>query len=130
MIHRFFKQLTPVLVAAALAAPGQAQTVHVQQGQDWSSSHVGPMHAAMVWNRLGRPTAIPMHWGTFRLSWERYLTPPRMLRGLLECAGAEGFFHPLRHGQSIEVPQVRAVPPLDEERLQRCARTPAIRALE
>lgn len=101
-----------------------------EREQEWSGSHVGPMHAAMVWNRLGRPTAIGMHWGTFRLSWEGYMTPVRMLDMLLDCAGGEGFFRPLRHGQPIEVPPVGSVPALDEERLRRCARTEEVLALE
>lgn len=101
-----------------------------ERGQQWSGSHIGPMHAAMVWNRLGRPAAIPIHWGTFRLSWERYLTPPRMLTMLLDCAGAKGEFGPVRQGQAITVPPLHEVPPLDEDRLRACSRTDAVRALE
>ncbi|MFN2258484.1 MAG: MBL fold metallo-hydrolase, partial [Parasphingopyxis sp.] len=99
-----------------------------ERTQEWSGSHIGPLHAAMVWNRLGRPTAVGMHWGTFRLSWEGYMTPVRMLDMLLDCAGAEGFFRPLRHGQSIEVPPLGAVPELDEVRLRRCSRTDEVLA--
>src|SRR3546814_4497684 len=31
--------------------------------------------------------AIPIHWGTFRLSYEAYDTPPRMLDLFVRCAG-------------------------------------------
>lgn len=99
-------------------------------GQLWSDSHIGPYDAARVWNRLGRPAAIGIHWGTFRLSWESYATPPRMLDALLDCAGrTETPFAAVRHGRSIEVPPLRPSPPLDEDRLGACLDEPAVTTL-
>lgn len=102
-----------------------------QRGQDWSGSHIGPMHAIRVWNRLGRPVSIGIHWGTFRLSREGYWTPARMLEMLQDCAGVEdGFFRAVRHGQRFDIPRVRATPAVDEARVERCAAEPEIRALD
>ena len=101
-----------------------------QPGQDWSGNHIGPMHAIQVWNRLGRPFSIAMHWGTFRLSWEAMWTPARMLHMLQQCAGIEdGFFRAVRHGQRFDVPPILAVSEIDEARVEECAQDPAIRAL-
>lgn len=102
-----------------------------QQGQDWSGSHIGPMHAIQVWNRLGRPVSIGIHWGTFRLSWEGYWTPARMLEMLQDCAEIEdGFFRAVRHGQRFDVPPVRMTAEVDEARVESCAAEPEIRALD
>jgi len=56
-------------------------------GQMWSGSHIGPKHAVEVFERLGATTGLPIHWGTFRLSWEAYDTPPKMLALEAQCAG-------------------------------------------
>jgi len=77
------------------------------EGQIASGSHIGPGQAVRVWSGLERPFAIPIHWGTFRLSWEGYDTPPKMLRAMLHCAGGD----PARFAAAgIGVPV--AVPPL------------------
>ena len=55
-------------------------------GQMGTGSHIGPPEAVKVWNRLGRPQALGIHWGTFQLSSEAYDTPPRMLDFLMRCA--------------------------------------------
>ena len=60
-----------------------------EDGQMGSGSHIGPDGAIRVWDGLGRPQAIPIHWGTFRLSWEGYRTPPEMLKAMLGCAGSD-----------------------------------------
>jgi len=59
-------------------------------GQMWSGSHIGPKHAVEVFERLGATTGLPIHWGTFRLSWEAYDTPPKMLALEAQCAGLPG----------------------------------------
>lgn len=83
-----------------------------EAGQMASGSHIGPDGAIRVWNGLGRPRAIPIHWGTFRLSWEGYDTPPRMLGAMLGCAGADARrFAPAAIGESIAVAPLGAVPP-------------------
>ena len=80
-------------------------------GQMESDSHIGPERAVQIFERLGASTAIPIHWGTFRLSYEKWDTPPRMLEQYLRCAGIERKrFAPLRIGQTIMVPGYSEVP--------------------
>ncbi|RYE04354.1 MAG: Zn-dependent hydrolase [Sphingomonadales bacterium] len=77
-----------------------------------SGSHVGPRDAIRVWDGLGRPFAVPIHWGTFRLSWEAYDTPPMMLRAMQGCAKADpARFAARRIGAPFEVPPLGAAPP-------------------
>ena len=86
-------------------------------GQMASGAHIGPLHAVSVFDRLGAQTAIPIHWGTFRLSYEAYRTPPRLLAAAMRCAGiADRRFAPVRIGRPV------AIPPLT-------GATPAVRAL-
>lgn len=74
-------------------------------GQMQSDSHIGPHQAVEAFRRLRASTAIPIHWGTFRLSYEKWDTPPRMLDLILQCEGiARTHFAPLRFGQQIMVP--------------------------
>lgn len=80
-------------------------------GQMESNSHIGPERAVSVFEKLKASTAIPIHWGTFRLSYEQWSTPPRLLEIYLRCAGIErSRFAPLRIGQHIQVPAYSAVP--------------------
>lgn len=80
-------------------------------GQMQSDSHVGPEQAVQIFEKLKASTAIPIHWGTFRLSYEKWDTPPKMLELQLRCAGIERRrFAPLRVGQSILVPGWSPVP--------------------
>lgn len=96
------------------------------KGQMASDAHIGPQQAVEVFKRLGASTAIPIHWGTFRLSYEQWNTPPRMLNLFLACEGIERQrFAPLRIGQSLMVPGYSAVP----RGKGRCDRR-AIKALE
>lgn len=102
-----------------------------QPGQMASGSHIGPRDALRVWSGLGRPFAIPIHWGTFRLSYEGYETPPRMLRGMLRCAGSDpARFSAITIGQSVEVPPLAAPPPApDMAGVERCERAGSFEAL-
>ena len=89
-----------------------------------SDAHVGPIQAVEMFKRLGASTAIPIHWGTFRLSYEQWDTPPRMLELALRCEGiARKRFAPLRIGQSLQVPGVspveRVTPTCDERAIRR-----------
>ena len=100
-------------------------------GQMASASHIGPLDAVEVFRRLGAARAIPIHWGTFRLSYEGYDTPPRLLAAAERCAGLTGFA-PV----AIGVPQAVApyaapakVAQVPRETLLRCLDTPAIHAL-
>ncbi|MGE4324238.1 MAG: MBL fold metallo-hydrolase [Sphingobium sp.] len=80
-------------------------------GQMESDAHIGPDGAVKVFEGLNASTAIPVHWGTFRLSYEKWDTPPRMLDMLLRCEGIDrDRFAPLRIGQAITVPAYSAVP--------------------
>ncbi|WP_445326649.1 MBL fold metallo-hydrolase [Sphingobium sp. AN641] len=80
-------------------------------GQMQSDAHIGPEQAVEVFQRLRASTAIPIHWGTFRLSYEQRDTPPRMLEAYLRCAGIpRPRFASLRIGQQIMVPTYSAVP--------------------
>ncbi|MEP9359441.1 MBL fold metallo-hydrolase [Sphingomonas sp. KR3-1] len=82
------------------------------EGQLAGASHIGPQGAIRVWDGLGRPFALPVHWGTFRLSREGYATPPQMLRGMLRCAGEDpARFAARRIGAGFDVPALGAVPP-------------------
>ena len=96
-----------------------------------TGSHIGPREAIRVWDRLGRPMAMPIHWGTFKLSAEARETPPAMLELLMRCVGEPvDRFARRAIGRPFDVPPLSvAPPPLDEARLAACARTPAVRAL-
>jgi L-ascorbate metabolism protein UlaG (beta-lactamase superfamily) len=100
-----------------------------QPGQMGTASHVGPIDAVKVFEGLRASRAVPIHWGTFRLSYEAYDTPPRMLNEAMRCTGHDPRrFAPVRIGQTVEVPRFSAQPrpkPLGPE----CLNGPAIRSL-
>lgn len=102
-----------------------------QPGEMATGSHIGPREAVRVWDRLGRPAAMPIHWGTFKLSAEARETPPAMLDLLMRCSGESADRFARREiGRPFDIPPLSAAPPpLDEARLAACARTPAVRAL-
>jgi L-ascorbate metabolism protein UlaG (beta-lactamase superfamily) len=80
-----------------------------EEGQMASGSHIGPRDALRVWDGLGRPFALPIHWGTFRLSREGYATPPQMLRAVQVCAGSDpARFAPAAIGVPFDVPALGA----------------------
>lgn len=99
-----------------------------QEGQMDTASHIGPGDAIKLWNRMGRPYTMPIHWGTFRLTWEGYWTPPRMLRALQTCTGetSQRFVpHPI--GKPFIVPPVTAPPPpVSASQVDRCLRDPSV----
>lgn len=100
-------------------------------GQMRTASHIGPGEAMEIWDRLGRPNALPIHWGTFRLSWEGYATPPDMLRAIQSCVGERsGNFRPRAIGNAFDLP-VAASPsrPVSSAAIARCVNDPAVRAL-
>jgi L-ascorbate metabolism protein UlaG (beta-lactamase superfamily) len=83
-----------------------------EPGEMGIGSHIGPEGAIRVWDGLGRPQAIPIHWGTFRLSREGYATPPRMLAGMLRCGGEDPRrFAAVRIGQPVAVAPLGTPPP-------------------
>ncbi|WP_414902191.1 MBL fold metallo-hydrolase [Sphingomonas flavalba] len=95
-------------------------------GEMRSGSHIGPVDAVKVFEGLGAAHGVPIHWGTFRLSYEAYDTPPKLLALEMRCAGLDpAAFSALRIGQAVEVPAhaaSRRVPP-------RCATPAEIAAL-
>ncbi|MFO1261121.1 MAG: MBL fold metallo-hydrolase [Sphingomonadaceae bacterium] len=87
-------RLALIPIGAFRFYPGQMQT----------SSHIGPEQAVEVYRRLGAAQAIPIHWGTFRLSNEAYNTPPQMLGIYARCAGLkDDAFRPRRIGEELDV---------------------------
>jgi len=106
-------------------------------GQMSSGSHIGPAEAALVYRRLGASAAIPIHWGTFRLSYEGYDTPPQLLAAALAClpdgANAARRFRPAGIGRPVEVPPASGgragVAPVTRAAMLACLDTPAVRAL-
>nr|WP_310098314.1 MBL fold metallo-hydrolase [Sphingomonas sp. BE138] len=101
------------------------------QGQMVSGAHIGPAHAALVFERLRAARALAIHWGTFRLSYEARDTPPRMLAAAMRCLNRTGFdAAPI--GGTMEVPVAGAVPPprtTAPSAVLACLDTPAVRAL-
>ncbi|PTW45840.1 L-ascorbate metabolism protein UlaG (beta-lactamase superfamily) [Sphingomonas faeni] len=100
-------------------------------GQMESGSHIGPVDAVEVFRRLGAAHAIPIHWGTFRLSFEGYDTPPKLLAAAMRCTGQTGFA-PVAIGQPVEVARYVkpvTVKPMARAALLQCLDTPQVRAL-
>jgi L-ascorbate metabolism protein UlaG (beta-lactamase superfamily) len=101
-----------------------------QPGQMRTASHIGPVEAVKVFEGLGRPRTIPIHWGTFRLSFEAYDTPPKLLAEAMRCAGHDPrWFAPVRIGRTVEVPPLSVAPapkPLGPD----CLNSPAVRNLK
>jgi L-ascorbate metabolism protein UlaG (beta-lactamase superfamily) len=56
-------------------------------GQMEIGSHIGPIKAERVFAGLGAAFAMPVHWGTFQLSYEARDTPPKMLAEVMKCGG-------------------------------------------
>jgi L-ascorbate metabolism protein UlaG (beta-lactamase superfamily) len=72
-----------------------------------TGSHIGPGEAVEVFRRLGARYAMPVHWGTFRLSWEAYDTPPKLLDRIMMCRGLTDFTsYPI--GAQVDVPPIDA----------------------
>ena len=100
-------------------------------GQMESGSHIGPVDAVEVYRRLGAAHAVPIHWGTFRLSYEGYDTPPKLLAAALRCTGQTGFA-PVPIGRPTEVASYTkpaAGTPMPRAALLKCLDMPEVRAL-
>jgi L-ascorbate metabolism protein UlaG (beta-lactamase superfamily) len=99
-------------------------------GQMGIAAHMGPVEAVKAFAGTGATTALPVHWGTFRLSFEGWDTPPRMLDLLMRCIGADPARFAARGiGVPFEVPVAGATPPLDLSKLDACAKSDAVKAL-
>lgn len=98
-------------------------------GQMGTGSHIGPIDAAEVFDRLGASTALGSHWGTFRLSYEAWDTPPKMLAEVMKCRGQRGF-DTVGIGLPVEVaPYAKPLGAKPRGNLAACLKSPAIRAL-
>ncbi|MCJ8159452.1 MBL fold metallo-hydrolase [Sphingomonas sp. LaA6.9] len=76
-----------------------------EPGQMVTGSHIGPKEAVDVFTSLGASYGLPIHWGTFRLSYEAYETPPALLDLFARCAGyASGLFTAQTIGRPVAVP--------------------------
>jgi len=104
-------------------------------GQMVIPSHIGPVDAAEAFARLGAPTTIPIHWGTFRLSYEAYDTPPKLLAAVMKCRpDIGGHFAPVAIGRPVAIPPLAppvapSVAKVSREQVIRCLDTPAVKAL-
>ena len=103
-------------------------------GQMAAGSHIGPPQAVQIFERLGASTAMPIHWGTFRLSYEGYDTPPRLLDAAMRCSqvrpGAK--FAAVALGEPVTIGPVVASAPggrTDDASMRTCLDTPQVRAL-
>ncbi len=89
-----------------------------REGQMETGSHIGPHQAVEVFRRMGASFAMPIHWGTFQLSYEARETPPRMLAEVLKCHSIpNAMFASRRVGEAVEIPPFAdwaALPPVDE----------------
>ncbi|WP_026325782.1 MBL fold metallo-hydrolase [Sphingomonas sp. Mn802worker] len=114
-------RLALIPIGAFRFAPGQMSV----------GSHIGPAEAALVYQRLSASRGIPIHWGTFRLSYEGYDTPPRMLDAAMRCLGGSGFAGvPLGQPQEIApATSPSSKTAMTREAMLRCLDTPAVRAL-
>jgi L-ascorbate metabolism protein UlaG (beta-lactamase superfamily) len=105
-------------------------------GQMSIASHIGPIDAAEVFQRLGASRAIAIHWGTFRLSYEGRDTPPKLLDAVMKCRsdiGGGRVFTAVAPGAPTEIgpllPETLASKAVSRDQVVRCLDTPQVRAL-
>ena len=67
-------------------------------------AHVNPEEAVQILKDLGAPKAVPLHWGTFKLTLEPLAEPPERLRSALDAAQLSGQdFVVLQHGGTTSI---------------------------
>ena len=67
--------------------------------------HMDPENAVRLWQQLGRPLSVPIHWGVFELTDESLDAPPRELLAELEKQQEKSeTFSPLKIGQYLSLP--------------------------
>ena len=68
------------------------------------ASHVNPAEAAQIHVDVRAVRSVGVHWGTFKLTHEHYLEPPRLLQRAAEALGlpTDAFFV-LQHGQTATI---------------------------
>jgi L-ascorbate metabolism protein UlaG (beta-lactamase superfamily) len=67
--------------------------------------HCNPEDALQAFDDLRARYMVPMHWGTFRLSYEPIHEPPAWLARLSADNGFDGRVRILQHGQTFVLPQ-------------------------
>lgn len=73
-----------------------------------SSHHMDPQQAVTLWQQLGRPFTVPIHWGVFELADESLDMPPQELLTALNDEGEDGrLFSPLCIGQSSHLFKIK-----------------------
>lgn len=98
-------------------------------GQMGLGSHLGPIDAAEVFDRLGATTAYGMHWGTFRLSYEAWDTPPKLLAEVMKCRGQHRFGTVGIGFPVVVAPYARPVRAKPKGDMDKCLRSPAVTSL-
>lgn len=97
-------------------------------GQMASGAHIGPVDALDVFRRLGASQGAAIHWGTFRLSYEGYATPPKLLTATKGCAGVtDRRFEAVPIGRPVDIGPMRqpAAVSFDRAAVLRCLEGPA-----
>lgn len=73
-----------------------------------SNHHMDPQQAVKLWQQLGRPFTVPIHWGVFELADESLDMPPQELQTALDDEGEESrLFSPLCIGQSSHLIKIK-----------------------
>lgn len=73
------------------------------------SHHMDPQQAVSLWQQLGRPFSVPIHWGVFELADESMDMPPQELLTALDDKGENSrLFSPLRIGQSSPLFKIKS----------------------
>ena len=67
-------------------------------------AHINPEEAVQILKDVGAPKAVPVHWGTFKLTLEPMAEPPARLRAALDKAQLKGQdFTILKHGERTSI---------------------------
>lgn len=87
-------KLDTIAIPVGAYAPRWFMSVH----------HMDPQAAVALWQQLGMPTAIPIHWGVFELADESLDEPVKELSLALNDLSLPGAnFQPLRIGQYLSI---------------------------
>ncbi len=101
-------------------------------GQMANGSHIGPVDAVRVFEKLGAQHGIAIHWGTFHLSNEAYDTPPKMLTEVMKCHSLDtARFAAVRFGVPNEIAALDHLDVRGDSRVDvsKCLSTAAIKGL-
>ena len=67
-------------------------------------AHINPEEAVQILEDIGAPKAVPVHWGTFKLTLEPMAEPAIRLRAALDAAALPGQdFTILKHGERTSI---------------------------